>query len=100
MRLWIPLFLAGCAVSASPEQVRRTALTRAAFDLGCPEAQLNATQLGDRTVVGRSTQTAGVERTVVGVTGCDKKSVYVVECVYSDCNALMNADEKPAQTSP
>lgn len=88
------------ACTASREQTRGTAVERAAFDLGCPAEQLSATQLGDTVVIGRSQQTAGVERTVLGVSGCGKKAVYVVECVTgigeSRCNAIMNADEKPA----
>lgn len=101
-RLTAPLLLAsawlsGCAASLA--QITDAALTRAAFDMGCPKTDLQATPLGDTNLIGRTAQSAGLERSVVGVTGCGKKSVYVVECVSagrSTCNAMLNADAKPA----
>lgn len=88
--------LAGCV--APQQQLRDTTSERAAFDLDCPAAQLSVTQLGDTVIIGRTTESAGLERTVYGVTGCGKKAVYVVECVSnvfaSRCNAVLNADEQ------
>lgn len=89
------LALAACVTA--PETIRRTAVQRAAFDLSCPAGSLQATQLGDTTHLGRTASTYGVERTVVGVTGCQQKAVYVVECGQPDnCNAVLNADTKPS----
>jgi hypothetical protein len=89
------LALAGCA--SSPEIIRRTAVQRAAFDLSCPAESLQATQLGDTTHLGRSSANYGVERTVVGVIGCQQKAVYVVECGQPNtCNAVLNAGTKPS----
>lgn len=92
---------AGC--TASKEQLITTATDRAAFDLDCPAADIRVTQLGDTVIIGRSTETAGLERTVFGVSGCGRKVVYVVECVTnavsSRCNAVLNADERPAPSS-
>jgi hypothetical protein len=95
--LLLSVALVACA--ASRAQIADAALTRAAFDLGCAKAELSATPLGDTNVIGRTPQSPGLERSVVGVIGCGKKAVYVVECVTaggSTCNALLNADEKPA----
>ncbi len=89
------LVLASCR--SSLETIRRTAVQRAAFDLGCPAESLVTAQLGETTHLGRSQAQYGVERTVIGVTGCQQKSVYVVECGAPDvCNAQLNADTKPA----
>lgn len=85
---------AGCATS--PEKVSHTAIARAAFDLSCPASSLQATPIGDTTRVGVTPQSPGVERTVVGVTGCEQKAVYVVECVTGACNAILNADTTQA----
>jgi hypothetical protein len=90
----LPLAAAGCL--ASRAQIDHTALTRAAFDLDCPRAELTPTPLGDSNLIGATPQSAGLQRSVVGVTGCGKKAVYVVECVHDSCNALLNADEKKA----
>lgn len=95
--LLLSLVLVGCV--ASRAQIADAALTRAAFDLSCAKAELSATPLGDTNVIGRTSQSPGLERSVVGVTGCGKKAVYVVECVStgsSTCNAMLNADERPA----
>jgi hypothetical protein len=89
--------LSACA--ASPAQIADAARVRAAFDLGCPAASLATTPLGDTNVIGRTPQSPGLERSVVGVTGCGKKAVYVVECVSaagSTCNAILNADAQRA----
>ncbi len=96
------LLCAGC--TASDAYVRSTALERAAFDLDCPKEQLTATPLGDTVVMGRTPASPGVERTVLGVSGCDTKGVYVVECAPSgfrtSCNALLNADVERADSTP
>jgi len=86
--------IAGCATPMP--KVTGTAAERAAFDLGCTAADLVATPIGDTIRVGATPQSPGVERTVVGVTGCGQKAVYVVECVAGACNAVLNADTKPA----
>lgn len=85
----------GCATPFP--KVRATALERAAFDLGCPSESMTATRIGDTTRVGATPKSPGVERTVVGVTGCSQKAVYLVECVVDSCNALLNADTQPAR---
>lgn len=83
------------ACVSSQQSIRQTALSRASFDLNCPETSLEATQLGSTTHVGRSQHSYGAERTVIGVRGCDQKAVYVVECSQADvCNAYLNADTK------
>lgn len=84
----------GCATPFA--KVRATAIERAAFDLGCPGASLSATPIGETIRVGVTPHSPGVERTVVGVTGCAQKAVYLVECVTGACNALLNADTQPA----
>lgn len=81
-------------------KVRATALERAAFDLGCPSESLTATRIGDTTRVGATPQSPGVERSVIGVTGCSQKAVYVVECVTDACNAVLNADTQAAPPPP
>ncbi len=86
--------MAGCF--SSPQLIRQTAIERAAFDLSCPAGSLTASQLGSTTAVGRTEHSYGAERSVVGVTGCGQKAVYVVECGKQNvCNALLNADTKP-----
>lgn len=85
----------GCATPM--ETIRARAIERAAFDLGCPAESLTTVKLGDTTRIGASPETAGVERTVVGVSGCSKKAVYVVECTVGSCNAQLNADTKPTE---
>ena len=90
----LALGVVSCATS--PEKVSSTAIARAAFDLSCPASSLQATPLGDTTHVGVTPQSPGVERTVVGVTGCEQRAVYVVECVTGACNAILNADTTPA----
>ena len=111
MRIARPVFLvvASCsmlavACTASREQLTATVAERASFDLDCPRNQIEATQLGDTVVIGRTTDTPGLERSVVGASGCGKKSVYVVECVSgigeSRCNAQLNADTAPAPVAP
>lgn len=93
------LFCTGCR--SSPETIRRTALQRAAFDLSCPAESLSATQLGDTTRVGASQHSYGAERTVIGVTGCNQKAVYVVECGQANtCNAQLNADTRSEAAAP
>lgn len=89
---------AGCATS--PAQVSSTAIDRAAFDLSCPSSSLQATPIGDTTRVGVTPQSPGVERTVVGVSGCEQKAVYIVECVAGACNAILNAEPAPTSPSP
>lgn len=92
--LALSLPLGGC--SSSAQAIRRTALERAAFDLSCPAESLDASQLGSTTRLGASQYSYGVERTVMGVSGCGQKAVYVVECGRADvCNAQLNADAKP-----
>jgi hypothetical protein len=86
--------VSGCATSMA--KITQTATTRAAFDFECPEASLQAGAIGDTTLIGATPQSPGVERTVVGVTGCDRKAVYVVDCVTGACNATLNADVAPA----
>lgn len=96
-RLLAVVVIALTSCSSSLETIRRTAVQRAAFDLGCPAESLSASPLGDTTHLGRTPQTYGVERTVVGVTGCQQKAVYVVDCDKPDnCNAQLNADTRPA----
>jgi|GEM_PF-1993964 hypothetical protein len=99
-RVILPSFLVVCvglvSCATSPEKVSNTAIARAAFDLSCPASSLQATPIGDTTHVGVTPQSPGVERTVVGVTGCEQKAVYVVECVTGACNAILNADTTPA----
>lgn len=86
------------ACTASQQQMRSTAADRAAFDLDCPADQITAQQLGDTVIIGRTPENPGLQRTVFGVSGCDQKAVYVVECVGgSSCNAILNADTKPAR---
>jgi hypothetical protein len=77
-------------------KVSATAVQRAAFDLDCPATSLQATQLGDTTHIGLTAQNPGIERAVIGVTGCAKKAAYVVDCNLGQCNAQLNADVKPA----
>ena len=77
-------------------KVSATAIQRAAFDLDCPATSLQATQLGDTTHLGATPQNPGIQRNVVGVTGCQKKAAYVVDCNLGQCNAQLNADVKPA----
>lgn len=75
--------------------ITRAASRRAAFDFDCPEKSLVATPLGDTTTIGRTPRHPGLERTMVGVTGCGQKAAYLVECSPSDvCNAMLNADVK------
>jgi hypothetical protein len=90
--------LSAIACATSPAKVSSTAIDRAAFDLSCPSSSLQATPIGDTTRVGVTPQSPGVERTVVGVSGCDQKAVYVVECVAGACNAILNAE--PSSSSP
>lgn len=61
--LTLALSTSACFMTGSAEHFRRTALPRAAFDLDCPEAQLQAADLGGSGSV--------------GVSGCGKKAVYV-----------------------
>ena len=84
----------GCATPFA--KVSATAVQRAAFDLDCPAESLSATQLGDTTHIGLTPQNPGIERAVIGVTGCAKKAAYVVDCNVGQCNAQLNADVKPA----
>lgn len=86
--------VSGCATPMA--KITQTATTRAAFDFECPEASLQAGAIGDTTRIGATPQSPGVERTVVGVTGCDRKAVYVVDCVTGACNATLNADVAPS----
>ena len=94
MRFWklslLLVLAAGCATSQ--EVIRATAAERAAFDLDCPAAQITSAPLGDTLRIGMTAQAPGVERSVIGVKGCNKKAVYVVECVTGKCNAQLNAN--------
>jgi hypothetical protein len=55
--------LLGCTVAGSLNHFNNSALNRAAFDLDCESENLKVTPLGSGTY---------------GVTGCGKKSVYVL----------------------
>lgn len=89
---------AACALGACATpmaKLQSTVVERAAFDLNCPAASLDAKQLGDQVVIGRTVDTPGVERTVFGVSGCGTRATYVVECAApSGCQALMNSDQE------
>ena len=56
------LILGTSACWNATENFRRNALPRAAFELDCPAAQLQITELSE---------------TTIGVSGCGKKAVYV-----------------------
>lgn len=90
------LGLTACTVSQ--KHVRAAALERASFDLDCPEESITTKRLGETNVIGRTPQDVGLERTVIGATGCGQKAVYVVECVGGlgspSCNAILNADTR------
>jgi len=74
-------------------------LERAAFELECPAERLVVTPLGDGAPAAFFTE----DRTV-GVSGCDRKAVYVARCSYRtldgvdvvgmSCVALLNSDER------
>ena len=73
--LGLGLGVFGCG--ASEEQLR----SRAAFDLKCPQGQLEITEIDDRTR---------------GVRGCDGQATYVESCTAPDrssgCTWVMNSD--------
>ena len=89
------------ACTASQKQVRAAAVERASFDLDCPEDSITTKKLGETNVIGRTTVDPGVERTIIGASGCGQKAVYVVECVGArgTCNAILNADTRPDGSS-
>lgn len=72
---------------------------RAAFDLDCPREEIATTNLGDTVGVG-----AWVSDRVIGVSGCDKRAVYVSRCSFStpdgvvltahSCIAFLDASER------
>ncbi len=62
----IGVLFASCATQSG---MREAVLNRAAFDLGCDKAKLQAVELAS----GR-----GGSSRIFGVTGCDKKASYVV----------------------
>ncbi|MBI2375726.1 MAG: hypothetical protein HYV07_17150 [Deltaproteobacteria bacterium] len=70
------------ACGATKEQLVR----RAAFDLNCPEPQIDIQELDGRTR---------------GVRGCGRQATYVEQCEVvqgsrSNCTWLLNADAQPA----
>ena len=66
-------------------------LTRAGFDLRCPKAQLQLTQL---------------EAATLGVNGCGQQATYVWSCPHSQeffsgaCNWVQNSDARTAAPPP
>lgn len=74
------VFLLGCAMNATAQQLR----TRAGFDLGCAENELEIVPLDPRTR---------------GVKGCGQQATYVEQCkpcangyVGCECTWLLNTD--------
>jgi hypothetical protein len=82
------LCASGCATWANVQQLR----TRAAFDFGCRESELQVVELDARTR---------------GVKGCGRRATYVETCKpcangYQDCECtwLLNTDATRVETTP
>jgi hypothetical protein len=80
MFLLVSLLAGGCG--ATTEQLH----ARAAFDLNCPQNQVNVVEIDDRTR---------------GVTGCGKKAVYIENCqprgMSMNCTWALNSDATSTQ---
>jgi hypothetical protein len=96
--LILPLIISACATEAeflaqnSPSALK-TALNRGRFELNCPQA--TGTVLSQKVTyingLGMGMGGGGYEWTeyTIGVSGCDKKAVYMVACRDQDnCNAF------------
>lgn len=87
------VFLSAC-VAATGAAKRDLVIERAAFDLQCDRARLQAVELGNANVY--------------GVTGCGKRATYVVDCsdgYANSCKSILNSPSgsssvPPAPSSP
>ena len=74
------LLLSGCMmIAGSMKHFSETGLDRAAFDFGCGKEKLNVVKVGDISY---------------GVTGCDKKAVYVYNGVEYIRNSQVGSSDK------
>ena len=75
----VALICASCIATSGQADL---VLRRAAFDLQCPDGQLQVSNLGHN---------------AFGVVGCGKRAAYVVDCknaMMDSCTAIMNSGEK------
>ena len=83
LALVLPLAVCGCVIHTGK---KGPALRpRAAYDFGCPEAQVTVTRIDDRTQ---------------GASGCGKKATYIYSCHRANCTWVMNTDVQPTQPPP
>jgi hypothetical protein len=97
----LPVVLAGCTSSAQfLQQMQPEALSeaqrRGAFEMNCPDA--TATLLSSETMQPaiRAIALSGPERAVynVGVSGCGKRTTYVVICPDNGSNACFDGGSR------
>lgn len=100
------LALVGACVSVEQLRIkeRDVVIERAAFDLECDAADIEATPLGDALVQTGDPKSLqdDVRQTTYGVRGCGQRAAYVVQCLpYSpagtSCSAVLNSDAQEAQ---
>ena len=89
LRLFLILSVLCLNACASSKARQEEALNRAVFDLECEKSKIVLQVLSEQ-----------ILRSTIGVIGCGKRAVYIVDCATNGCVTVLNStnkDDKPAE---